>query len=290
LIADSRFSGKSPEFWALVRTLSEELGYTHRTKRGAPKGSGAPKAHTVQEQAEALSKLNLNPRLVLTAKGEVTALGQQLADYFTYRKEVLVSHVEPNLMDEARAKKLFDKLKRQLKPKCPLPMNKQKGSKKKPAYLTGIVNMLLEQGVVDAGCDYSPLQLTRFTRKGRPLRTLSRRVDGAFPSAINPVAIWEFKEYYFTTTFGSRVADGVYETMLDGLELRELRHSQGVRVEHVLFVDAHYTWWVCGKSYLCRIVDMLSMGLVTEVVFGNEAVERVPLLAKQWLAFQKERK
>ena len=38
-------------------------------------------------------------------------------------------------------------------------------------------------------------------------------------------ARWEIKEYYGTTTLGSRVADGVYETMLDGLELRELQRK-----------------------------------------------------------------
>ena len=39
---------------------------------------------------------------------------------------------------------------------------------------------------------------------------------------MDPLAVWEIKEYYYTTTFGSRVADGVYETLLDGMELREL--------------------------------------------------------------------
>lgn len=54
---------------------------------------------------------------------------------------------------------------------------------------------------------------------GVPLWTLARRVEGAFPSPVNPVAVWEIKEYYYTTTFGSRVADGVYESLLDGMEL-----------------------------------------------------------------------
>jgi len=31
--------------------------------------------------------------------------------------------------------------------------------------------------------------------------------------------------YYYTTTFGSRVEDGVYETLLDGMELEELREQ-----------------------------------------------------------------
>ena len=38
----------------------------------------------------------------------------------------------------------------------------------------------------------------------------SRRFDGAYPNIINPRIVWEIKEYYYATTFGSRVADGVY--------------------------------------------------------------------------------
>ncbi|GIX39530.1 MAG: hypothetical protein KatS3mg128_0579 [Silanimonas sp.] len=289
MIADPRFTGQPGTFWALVRTLSEAIGYTHRTPKGQKKGSGALKVHTIADQAKALIKLGLDPGLVVGEDGEATDLGRMLEDYFQYRAEVLTKHVEPNLMDMVQAKAMFEKMRRQFKPKCPLPLNKQKGEKKEPAYLTGIINMLIERAIAGAPCNYSPGQLTTFTRDGVPLRTLSRRVDGAFPSAVNPIAVWEFKEYYFTTSFGSRVADGVYETLLDGLELQELHTATGVRVEHVLFVDAHYTWWVCGKSYLCRMVDMLNMGLVSEVVFGREAIDRVPVLAARWLQELKAR-
>jgi len=37
-------------------------------------------------------------------------------------------------------------------------------------------------------------------------------------------------------------------------------------------VDAQFTWWVQGKAYLCRIVDMLHMRYVDEVLFGHEVV------------------
>jgi len=115
------------------------------------------------------------------------------------------------------------------------------------------------------------------------LRTLARRVDGAFPSPVDPVAIWEIKEYYYTTTFGSRVADGVYETLLDGMELRELANAEGIRIRHYLMIDSHYTWWECGRSYLCRLVDMLHMGYVDEVFFGYEVIERLPGLVERWI-------
>jgi hypothetical protein len=111
---------------------------------------------------------------------------------------------------------------------------------------------------------------------------LARRVDGAFPKAVNPVAVWEIKEYYYTTTFGSRVADGVYESLLDGMELEELRLSTGINVLHYLFVDAFKTWWIDGKSYLCRMIDMMHMGYVDEVLFGREVIDRVPILVRSW--------
>jgi hypothetical protein len=167
-------------------------------------------------------------------------------------------------------------------------MNKQKGKKRTPAYLTGIINMLIEANAEGLPCDYDPHKLTVVTRDGSPLRTLARRVDGAFPSAVNPIAIWEVKEYYYTTTFGSRVADGVYESLLDGMELEELRRVGGIQVKHYLMVDAKYTWWDCGKSYLCRLIDMLHMGYVDEILFGKEVFEGVPRLVKEWVAIARK--
>ena len=54
-------------------------------------------------------------------------------------------------------------------------------------------------------------------------------------------------------------------------------------MKHVLMVDAHYTWWVCGKSYLCRIIDMLHMGYIDEVLFGREVLERLPEIVNGWV-------
>lgn len=138
-------------------------------------------------------------------------------------------------------------------------------------------------------CDYDPRQLTTITANGVPLRTLARRIDGAFPSTINPVAVWEIKEYYYTTTFGSRVADGVYETLLDGMELEEVREHENVDVRHYLMVDSHYTWWISGRTYLCHIIDKLDMGYVDEVLFGREVVDRMPVIVKKWVEIARAR-
>lgn len=85
-----------------------------------------------------------------------------------------------------------------------------------------------------------------------------------------------------TTTFGSRVTDGVYESLLDGMELEEMREHTQVNVLHYLMVDAKDNWWDRGRSYLCRMVDMLHMGYVDEVLFGREVIDRLLALAAEW--------
>ena len=96
----------------------------------------------------------------------------------------------------------------------------------------------------------------------------------------SPELVWEIKEYYYATTFGSRVADGVYETQLDGFEFKELYERTGKKVYHVLFIDAYRTWWVQGKSYLCRLVDAMNSGIVDEVIVGREVLTRWPELLR----------
>lgn len=238
---------------------------------------------------KALQELELGTDHVAGADGKPTAIGASLVAYFAHRAQLLNTFVEPRLMNAEQAAAAFDRVQKTTKSTRVVTMNKQKGDKKKPAYLTGIVGMLIEANIDGLPCDYDPRELTTFTQSGAPLRTLARRADGAFPSAKNPLAVWEIKEYYHTTTFGSRVADGVYETLLDGMELEKLRQSEKVDCKHYLMIDAHYTWWDCGRSYLCRIVDMLHMGYVDEVLVGSEVVDRMPELAKEWVTLHHAR-
>lgn len=273
--ADKRFLNQPLDFWANIKLISQKAGYTDKKTKQI-------KVHTLEEIKAVYESNNLDCSKVIDTKNQFTVFGKLIHSYLQYRSDVLRKDVEPNLMKVADAKKVFEQLKKQLKPACPLPLNKQKGKKKGYAYLTGIVNMIIEANSRGFDCDYNPKELTAFTQNKFPIRTLSRRVDGAFPNVINPIAIWEIKEYYFTTTFGSRVADGVYETWLDGLELREVKDNLHIPVEHFLIVDDHYTWWVKGRSYLCRIIDMLHMGILTEALFGKEVVQKLPGIVQGW--------
>ncbi len=277
MLPDSRFLNLPKTFWANVRTISEARGYTAR-------GTKQIKVHCAEEMLAVMRSLNLGTdHLYDAVSKQPTELCSKLEQYFNYRADILNDFVKARLMNAERAKEVYDSLVLKCKPTWPVPMNKQKGKKRAPAYLTGIVNIFLEATCKDVPGNCNPQALTTFTRAGSPLRTLARRVDGCFPSTVNPIAVWEIKEYYYTTTFGSRVADGVYETLLDGMELEELRDEEGVDVHHLLVVDAYYTWWEKGRSYLCRLVDMLHMGYVDEILVGYEVVEEMPRVVQEWV-------
>lgn len=285
MIPNPQFVNLPKHFWANIRTISQEVGYTVRPKRqkGVKGQAGPIRVPTVSEVRTALETINLSARHLMDDRGHPTDLGKKVLAYFEYRAKLLHTAVEPLLMNAEQAKSLFDEMQVRLGVQRAVPMNKQGEGRKQPAYFTGIINMLIESNVEKLPCNYDPQELTTVTLNEAPLRTLARRIDGAFPGPVNPMAVWEIKEYYHTTTFGSRVADGVYETLLDGMELAELRKEEKIDVKHYLMVDAHYTWWMKGRSYLCRIIDMLHMGYVDEVLFGREVVERIPLIVKEWV-------
>lgn len=276
---NEQFTNLSPVFWANVRTISQALGYAER-------GTQRIRVHTRESIERAYSARSLSTDHLFDRRG-ATELGEALLEYFAFRAWVLESFVEPNLLDHEEALAELEALIEAHQPQRRLVMNKQKGEKFGPNPLTGMVNVILESKVGD-DCDFDPRELTTVTRDGLPVRTLARRVDGAYPAVVNPVAIWEIKEYYHTTTFGSRIADGVYETMLDGLELAELRNEEGIDVRHYLFVDSYRTWWQMGRSYLCRMVDILHMGLVDEILFGREVVHRLPELVDEWIDIRRQ--
>lgn len=274
--ANPEFQNLDKSFWAHVRLLSQSLGYTSRQTQQI-------RIYTIEDILKAMSLLQLESAHLVPAENVLTPLANQLLSYFEHRAATLNRYVEPRLMNADRASKVFGQIRQELNSEVFVPMNKQSGDKKAPAYFTGIITMIIEAHLEGLPCVYDPRRLTTIVRNGMPLRTLARRVDGCFPSEINPLAIWEIKEYYYTTTFGSRVADGVYESLLDGLELEELWEHEKIDVQHLLFVDSHYTWWIQGRSYLCRLIDMLHMGYVDEILFGYEVVEQLPEIVSIWV-------
>lgn len=263
--ADPRFINQPLSFWGYVKFLSTTIGYS--------KNKSLLK-YSLTECANALvvNEISITqPELY------------QVVSYLNYRSDILNNTVKNYFMTAPEAESLYKDITSQIdnidEYICPLPMNKQKNEKKNLAFFTCIINVLTELTVrsfanntgISIPVDYDPRNLAYFTSNYNTLySTFSRRYDGIVPSLCNPIALWEIKEYYYTTTFGSRIADGVYETQLDGYEVNSLPFE--VRPKHYYFIDGYKTWWDDGKSYLCRIIDMLHQQQVDEVFFGREVV------------------
>jgi hypothetical protein len=271
-----KFRRQPPEFWAVVKLVSQLIGYSFRGQKTDP---ARVRSYSAEEVTAALASRDLDA-------SKHTDLVSKVAAYSVARAELLETVARGNLMNREEAQKLFEQIRADVDPpEALLSMNKQKGDKRHYAYLACIVNMLtwraLSERFGEPQFDPNPRGPLTFSRDGMPLRTLFRWMDGAYPGLNQPHAAWEIKEYYGTTSFGSRVADGVYETALDGYELNDLR-SVGVEVEHYLFLDDRFTWWDCGKSYLCRIVDMLHVNLLDGAFFGREVVSEWPKVVVGW--------
>lgn len=274
--ANETFLNRDPDFWGYAKLISEKLGYSKK---------GLVLSYTKDNILKKLNTLDV----VIEDK-----MLNDVIDYLDYRAVLLNDEVKALFMDAEKSKKIFNELRSYHKENeftCPLPLNKQKGEKRDFSFFTGIINILTEKHLRDYAdqtsrkygsdiyFDADPRNLTYLQdKKGLIHGILSRRFDGALPSTVNPTAIWEIKEYYYTTTFGSRIADGIYETQLDGYELKELSEIAKRKIKHIYFIDDYNTWWNMGKSYLCRIIDMLHMGLVDEVIFGEEVLTRWPIV------------
>jgi len=176
---EEQFLKQPKHFWAYVRTLSQLLGYTHRN-------TGQIKIPTISEVTRGLDSIGLRTATIVSEDNQPTALAQILLAYFEYRANVLNNFVRQHLMHVEQAKALFNELYTKLEPRCPLPKNKQKNEKQNYAFFSCIINMLIEANIGGLSCNYNPRALTTVTFEGVPLRTLARRVDGAFPGSVNP--------------------------------------------------------------------------------------------------------
>lgn len=276
MFAFEEFRDMTPDFWAFIRYISETLGYSER-------GTNQVRSY---DFAEVFEMCNAN---------QITVTEELIRDAVLYsqmRADILNNYAAGLFMDAEQASMKFrqwEQIHRIGNYLCKLPLNKQKGDMRQVAFFTAIINILTEKtirevtGVYDQlGFDDDPRGLVYILDDDyQVIGASSRRFDGAYPGIENPLLVWEIKEYYYATTFGSRVADGVYETQLDGFEFKELYERTGRKVYHVLFIDSYRTWWVQGKSYLCRLVDAINSGVVDEVIVGAEVLTRWPELLRE---------
>lgn len=288
MIADDVWQNQSQIFWNYVRIISENLGYSR---------NGKVLRHSEADIRRALIILNLSV--------DIDATIDQLAQYFHFRANLIETTMATYLQTPDEARMLFEEVVAHyttsvtsrfnqggqenarvytVKNGVPViaPYNKQKGHKREIDYLTAISNILISHHLAGEDFDQDPHRLPIVTESGIIQGAMSRRMDGAYPSCVNPLAVWEFKSYYYTTTVGSKISDAVYIASLDGYERDEIFNNTARRIYTTLFLDAYSVWLKQGKSYLCRIVDLLHRGLIDDLVIGAEVLTAIPKMVTKW--------
>lgn len=284
------------EFWHYVRALSENLGYSKRK---------VVLKHSEAEIKRGLTRLGLSAE-ALTTSTEAKFSLKDLESYFRFRAELIEGFIAQHLQTAEEAKALFEDVVQKYTcgytfqsnkegaenarlykvmggVSAEAPYNKQKGSKRDIDFLTATSNILISYHLKGKEFDQDPRRLPLFTEDGVIVGSMSRRMDGAFPTCTNPVSLWEFKCYYYTTTFGSKISDAIYIADLDGFERAVIERETNSKLALTLFVDTYSTWMEQGKSYLCRIVDLLQRGAITDLVIGSEVLTAIPNLVEEWL-------
>ena len=145
-----RFKKKSAAFWANVKIISQGVGYAKKKVVIVP----------TQRAVEKLYRsLNLDVS-ELFPSGRPSRLGKDVLAYFSYRADVLNNHIKPLLMSADEAEAMYLAMSKELhfeENPPPQPMNKQKGDKKKKAFFTCMINMLVAKAIGDHKCDYDPV-------------------------------------------------------------------------------------------------------------------------------------
>ena len=128
--AFEEYRNKDASFWALIKFVSEGLGYTHR-------GRGMVKSFSSSE-------------IMLFCSGHGISINEQtacLASQYSIKRASLLNDIAQHmLMDAETAEAEFQKLLPYHKKygyTCKLPLNKQKGDMKKIAFYTAIINIMV---------------------------------------------------------------------------------------------------------------------------------------------------
>lgn len=271
MFANEKFHGRGREFWSYVRLVSEQAGYQ-------PHGDELVKEYDIDDLRETIEDTGINADPLLGGFSEPTAdLGSDVLDYLNYRSEqVEVALDRIRTKDEAVAE--FEEFSEGFQMETEQ-LNKQGSSE--PLVFANSVNLVLEK---ETGVDFNPnprMLPTVLDDEKNLQMTLPKWPDGAFPTARNPLAIWEVKEFYSSTTFGSRIADAIYEIMLFSEELDTLHNETGEEVELYLMTDG-YEAWQSGVSYICRIIDVVNMGYIDAAIFGEEVFTQWPDIVAEW--------
>jgi hypothetical protein len=256
-------------FWQTVRMCVDVLGGRAAKRQERPLSENELLAALRAQQTPASEAFVRH----LDAHPELT---ERVGDYL-YDRVLAVEYMLAHLRTEDEAKAQLRKMAREV-------VVEQYGTQSTDHHqsskvMVATVNWVTEYELSDRGTPFDPNPQARAAvfEPGR-IYVTPRRLDGAIPSLLNPAGLWEIKEYWGGNERqggGSKMSDAIYECQLVGTDLRMYEDKGGRRVLHYLIFDGRYQWQR-RRSDLARSYDLLSSGLLDEVIVGDEVFDEWP--------------
>jgi hypothetical protein len=268
---DARFADArwDDPFWYAVRMLLDVLG-------------GRRTATSEDEVLQALINADTDAADgLLEYLEERPEMPKRLAEYLIYRSEQAVRLEETLLRTEEEAIADLNTLGEiELQRYGTQSADHHQSSK----VLVATVEAVTRLACAESGTPFDASPQSRTAVIGRDHIWVSpRRLDGALPGLLNPIAIWEIKEYWGLTGGGSKMSDAIYECQLVGQELRAFEDLHQIHVSHYVFLDGR-AQWASRRSDLRRAVDLLCMGFINELLVGREVLSEWPRVVAELIS------
>lgn len=258
-------------FWHVVRMLADQISRRSKYSEGIPASQIIPVLRSVNSSAA--------DGLIGYLDGHPENL-DLLSEYWGRRREV--SDALLSLMrSEEEAKADYTSISSRALESYAVQIE---GYHRSSKVLVNTVDAVLyeECGKANVPVNMSP-QSRAAIISNEHIWVSPRRLDGAMPGLLNPVALWEIKEYWGVTAGGSKMSDAIYELQLVGVEMRTFEDDTGIHVNHYAIMDGKRQW-MSRQSDLRRAVDLLYAGLLDELIVGREVLTEWPRAVRECCA------
>lgn len=255
-------------FWHVVRMLADQISARHRYAGAISPGEIIPILKAVDSEAA--------DGLVLYLNGHRDSL-ERLSAYWSRRREVS-ELILATMRTEDEAKEDYATISDQALQSYGVQVE---GYHKSSKVLVNTVDAIVyrERKAFRVDVNTNPQSRAAIV-SDEHIWVSPRRLDGAIPGLLNPVALWEIKEYWGVKSGGSKMSDAIYELQLVGAELRMFEDEFDIHVNHYAIIDGRQQW-ESRKSDIRRAVDLLYSGLLDELIVGREVITEWPRIVRE---------
>lgn len=174
---NDKFKPRSGRFWAHVKYLSEQIGYSAKSTKGT---DGALRYYELSDAIAILHSAYHDERNINIDEEFVGGV----IEYMHFRTDAITRFVEPALMSKDEAQREYLQLKKDYSPKLAALFTRLKGDMRHEAYLASMVQIIAEAAFGHDGFRNDPSRLATIWRNCYQPPERSRSYEPSFAAGV----------------------------------------------------------------------------------------------------------